>query len=274
MRKRIISSVITFLILAFLIGMPVSIQAEPTQNVYDDALLLSEEEAATLSEEIDALEEKTGWVIFAVSTEDAQGKSAMAYGDDFFDNNTAEDASGVVFLIDMDNREVWISTCGEAIRYLTDKKLDNMLDNCYGYVSEAEYFSCFEAMVNDVEYYYDCGIEEGQQNYDVETGAVSRYHGISLMETGVALLLAVGAGILFFGFIVGKYRLKFNTDTYDFRRYGKLNLTNQVDHLVNVTHTQRRIQSSSGGGGGSSSGRSSTHRSSSGRSHGGSGRKF
>lgn len=274
MRKKITGSIISFLTLALLVAMPLCVQAEPTQNVYDDAALLSETEAAALSEKIDALEEQTGWVIFAVSTEDALGKSARAYADDFFDMNTAEDASGVVFLIDMDNREIWISTCGDAIRYLTDRKLESMLDNSYAYVSEGEYDSCFDSMIEDAEYYYGSGIEEGQYNYDVETGAVSRHYGISPMEAGAALLAAVGAAVIFFIVIVGKYRLKLNTNQYDFRSYGKLNLTNRVDHLVNVTHTQRRIQSSNGNGGSRSSGRSSTHHSSSGRSHGGSGRKF
>lgn len=273
MRNKITSSVILFFMMAFLTINPVYASSEPVQKVWDAAALLSETEAVTLTEEIVLLEEKTGWEIFAVSTEDAEGKSARAYADDFFDANTAEDASGVVLLIDMDNREVYISTCGEAIRYLTDTKLEHMLDNCYGYVADAEYFSCFESMVKDVDYYYTGGIQEGQYNYDVETKEVSRYHGISILEAAGAFIAAIVAAVIFFVVVIGKYRLKFRTDQYDFHRYGSVQLTNTEDRLVNVTHTKHRIQSSSSGGG-SSSGRSSTHHSSSGRSHGGSGRKF
>ena len=274
MRKKIINSVMLFLGVVLFVGMPVYAATETAENVTDGADLLTDEEETVLSEEVSELEAKTGWDIFVVTTADAEGKSATAYADDFFDENTAEDASGVVLLIDMDNREVYISTCGESIRYLTDKRQDAIFDECYDEVVDAEYFSCFGTMLYDVEYYYDKGIEEGQYNYDTETGERSYYHGISLMELAGALIIAVIVGVVFYVFIVGKYRLKFNTDKYDYHKYGKVNLTHRQDQLVNVTHTQRRIQSSSGGGGSHSSGRSSTHRSSSGRSHGGSGRKF
>ncbi len=275
MRKKIVNSIALFLGVVFLAGMPVYAAADEAGNVFDDASLLTEAEIVTLSDEISTLETKTGWDIFVVSTADAEGKSTIAYADDFFDMRTEENASGVVLIIDMDNREVYISTGGAAIRYLTDSRLDAILDDCYDEVLEEDYFGCFETMLYDVEYYYDKGIQEGQYNYDVETGEVSRYHGLSLMEVATALIAAIVAGAAFFVITVGKYRLKFNTDKYDFHKYGRVHITNSQDQLVNVTHSQHRIQSSSGGGGShGSSGRSSTHRSSSGRSHGGRGRSF
>lgn len=249
-----------------------------TENVYDDAYLLSASEAETLSQEISELKQETGWEIFAVSTDDAEGKSARAYADDFYDAHTAEDSDGVALLIDMDNREIYISTYGEAVRYLDDNRLDAILDDAYYYVADAEYMECFEAMLDGVADYYRRGIPEGQYNYDTETGAISKHYGITLTEILPVLLVAVIVGLVIFFSVVGKYRLKFGTYKYDFHRYGKLRLSNREDQFINQTLTQRRIQTqssgSSSGSRSSSSHRSSTHRSSSGRSHGGRGRKF
>ena len=43
-------------------------------NVYDDGELLSETELSTLSESIDTFAEKSGWNVYALTTEDAGGK--------------------------------------------------------------------------------------------------------------------------------------------------------------------------------------------------------
>lgn len=277
MMKKIKKMCFLCLTMLMLLGvMPV--YAETVGNVYDDAGLLTSEEISYLDSEIEALKDVTGWEIFAVSTSDTNGKSAMVYADDFFDTHTAEDADGVVLLIDMDNREMYISTCGEAIRYLTDGRLDHILDDAYYYASDSDFYNCFLAMAGGVENYYNAGIVNGQYNYDTETGQVSRYHSITLTEAMGALIAAIGVGLAIYLIVVGKYRLHFDTYKYDYHKHGSVRLNVNEDQFINRTVTQRRIQTSSGGSGGShhssSSHRSSTHHSSSGRSHGGSGRKF
>lgn len=270
----------------------INVYAAQKGDVYDDAGLLTEQEIDALNEKITALKENTGWNIYAVTTEDAGGKSAMAYADDFFDSHSTEKEDGVAVLIDMDNREIYLSTCGEAIRYLTDERLDYILDDAYEEISAGNYADCLGAMIDGVAYYYDgsksenqynydgetAGIPADQYNYDEETGEISVYRSITLWEALIAVAIAAGTFAVVFGGIVGKYRLKFGNYEYEFRRFSRVNLENSRDALVNSTITHRRIPQNTGGGGGSShhssSGRSTTHSSSSGRSHGGSGRKF
>lgn len=247
--------------------------AEAEGNVYDEASLLSESERSGLSESITQLQETSGWNVYAVTTEDAQGKSAMAYADDFFDEHSPEQEDGVVTLIDMDNREIYISTSGEAIRYLTDDRIEHILDAAYGYASEADYGNCLQAMLDGVADYYQAGIPDGQYNYDSETGEISRYRSLTPGEAGIAVLAAIGVGTVVFLFIIGKYRLKFGTYQYAFRDYGTVDLHVEDDRFVNQTVTHRRIPKQTNSGGGHS-GASTTHRSSGGRSHGGGGRSF
>lgn len=244
--------------------------------VFDYAGLMSEDEITALEMQIAAMKEKTGWDIFAVTTDYAEGKSAVAYADDFYDERTAEDSDGILVLIDMDNREIYISTCGNAIRYLTDARIERVLDDGFYYVSNGEYASCLSAMLSTSEYYYDAGIQESQYNYDVETGAVSEYRTLTWMEVVPVFFLAVVVGLVIFFSVKKSYSMKGGRYEYPYMKYGKLDITDHQDQFLRTHTTHHRIQtsSSSGGSSRSSSGRSSTHRSSSGRSHGGGGRRF
>lgn len=252
----------------------VTTYAAEDDNVYDDAGLLTEGEISTLNQKINDLEAESGWNVYAVTTDDAMGKSATAYADDFFDAHSPEQEDGVALLIDMDNREITISTCGEAIRYLTDARIDYILDDAYTDVSNGDYGDCLITMVDGVAGYYQRGISEGQYNYDTETGAVSRYHTLTLAEAGITALVALVCGILLYAAVAAKYTLRLGTYCYDFRANGKVALRIKQDNFVNQTVTQRRIPKETSSSSGHSSGRSSTHHSSSGRSHGGGSRKF
>ncbi len=246
-------------------------------NVYDDANLLTDAEIAELNAQILNLKNLTDWDVFAVTTNDANGKSAMEYADDFYDERTEVDSHGVLVLIDMDNREIYISTYGEAIRYLTDARIERILDEGFYYVSDGEYYNCFNAMLSVVREYYKDGIHQDQYNYDVDTGAISEYRSITTMELGATVLVGalVAAGI-YFG-VTKSYSIKGGKYEYPYMKYSKIDIIEHEDRYIRTHTTHHRIERNTSSGGGRSSGgghRSSTHRSSSGRSHGGGGRKF
>lgn len=280
--RKIWKSLSALLCICMMIAVPVAAGAAESSDsgiqsfVYDNAGLLSVEEMASLDEQISEMQEETGWDIFAVTVDDTNGKSSMEYADDFYDMRTADDSDGILVLIDMDNREIYVSTCGKAIRYLTDVRIERVLDAGYTYVSDGDYAACLSAMLQKAAYYYEAGIPENQYNYDVETGAVSRYHSLTWAEIIPVLLLASGAGIGVYVFVIRSYSLKGGRYDYPYVKYGNVTLTEREDRFIRAHTTHQRLHEDRGGsgGGGHSSGRSSTHHSSSGRSHGGGGRKF
>lgn len=273
MKKRL--KRMLFLVVCVLFLGSGSVYAKEEGNVYDGAGLLTDGDIAMLNMVIGVLEEESGWNVYAVTTADAGGKTAGAYADDFFDTHSTEQEDGVTALIDMDNREIYISTCGEAIRYLTDERIESVLDEAYEQISEEDYAACLHVMILGIEKYYQEGIPSNQYNYDEDTGAISRYHSLTWLEIMVAIVVSVTVGILVYAAVVGKYRLKFGGYQYPFHDYGQVNLRVSDDRFLNQTVTHRRIpKQTSSGGNQSSSGRSTTHQSSSGRSHGGGGRHF
>ena len=150
------------------------------QRVYDQADLFSEEEEAGLEEKIQGLQEKTGMDVVLVTAKDAQGKSSEEYADDFYDENdfgTGEEGSGVLYLMDMDNRELYISTCGEMIWILTDERVDAMLDAGMVHMGRGDYAGCAKRLFSDTEKWYDKGAAGGQVQVDRDTGEILRYPG-------------------------------------------------------------------------------------------------
>ncbi len=252
-------------------------------HIYDDADLLTAEEESGLEAQIERMHESWDMNFLAVTTEDASGKSSMEYADDFYDAKypEASEEDGILYLIDMDHREIYLSTSGEAIRYLTDARIERILDEAYEAVAEGDYYGTFQAFLDATEDYLSQGIPSDQYHYDVETGERDEYHApvsaqspkITVTEAVIALVAALLAAGGTCGVIVGKYQLKFEDFHYDAYTDAEVRLWVNEDRLINSFITHRKIPQNNGNSGGGGS-RSSVHHSSSGRSHGGGGRGF
>lgn len=253
------------------------------KRVFDQAALFTDQEIAEMETKIEEMRDRYNMDFVVVTTYDAEGKSARDYADDYYDYGgfgVGSDYRGVLFLIDMDNREAWISTTGAAINILTDGRIDDILDEAYIGLSNEEYGEAAFAFLERADAFMQQGVPEGQYQYDPETGRVIKYRSLTLMEILVAVVISLGAGLLCCVVVWRKYRMKSTGEGYPFRQNGKLLLTHNEDRFINKSLSSVIVQStsSSRSRGRSSSGRSytrsTTHRSSSGRSHGGGGRKF
>lgn len=251
--------------------------------VYDNASLLTAGEAQELSERAGRLSEYWNMDFGVVTTDDAQGKTSREYADDFYDTHfdTSDGRGGVLYLIDMDNREIYLSTCGQAIRYLTDERIGRILDRAYEKIADGDYYGTFDAFFTATEEYLEKGIPSNQYNYDTETGERDYYQNtakkpkqITLWETVLALTAALLAAGGTCGFIVGKYKLKFEDFHYDAYTDSDVRLSLKEDRLINSFVTHRHIPKNNGSSGGGGGAGSSVHHSSGGVSHGGGGRKF
>lgn len=261
---------------------------QANQRLFDEAGLLSGAEQERLEDALADCRKKTGMDVSAVTAYNDGARSAMEYADDYYDYNdfgTGKDKSGVLVLIYMDapgrrGGECWISTSGNMIRILTDKRVDLILDDMYDYLGIQDYYGAVLAFTRDIEYYVDKGIQAGQYNYDTETGEISIYRSIRWYEAAFAVIApAMIAGSVCLG-IKGRYSMKQSdreraNSLLAYRADAKYRFGDVNDILLNKFVTSAPIpRGGSGSGGSGSSGRSSTHRSSSGRSHGGGGRRF
>ncbi len=252
-------------------------ESAPAQ-VTDQAEILSSYEERQLANMVEEVELTTNWDVMVVTVADAGGESAGQVAEDWVNAHTVSD-NGVICLVDMDNRELYLSAFGEAIYYLTDERREEILDSAYYEATDGDYDKAVEQMLTGVSDALQRGIPDNQYTYDEETRETVYYDSkgrrITLWEFLLAVAAGLAAGGITIGVIVGKYRLKFGGYQYSCRECGHVELDTSRDTFVNQIVTHRRIPKSPppGSGSGSRSGRSSVH-SSGGRKFSGSGRKF
>lgn len=254
--------------------------AEPEATyVYDQAGLFSSDEIQQLNEEIQNLKSETDMDYVVVTTDDADGKTSRKYADDFYEATglgTHDNYSGMLYLIDMDNREIYISTEGDMTRYLTDERIDTILNHAYTKVSNGDYAGSALAVLQDTDSYIAAGIPSNQYNYSSETGETDPYYqrGFPVPALVFGAIAGLIAALYTFFSVRRKYQLTAPTYHYPLSEKSELKLTVREDRLISQFVTHRKIPKSPPPSSGSGSGRTTTHVSGSGRVHGGGGRKF
>lgn len=249
-------------------------------QVIDDANEISASQEAEIAKVIDAIEHEHLIDIVVLVTYDVPDDYSdslwrvEAYADDYYDYNgygMGDDASGMIYLIDLNNRVQWVSTCGVLVDYIGDSKIDRILDAADPYVRDDEYGSAALAAAEEIGDIMDEGRSRGYFEYD-ENG--QRCSGLKNPLLPVEMLIAAGAGLgvalVFFGVVNGAYNLKGSTYSYELGRKSTFQMISDDEQYLRQVVT-RTARSSGSSGSGRSGG---VHRSSSGRSHGGGGRRF
>lgn len=260
------------LLLVALAWPPLTASADTT-HIEDGVGLFTNEEIQGLENKAQDLSDKIKGGVYLVTT-NTNSEEPRKFSDDYLREKVGNDNNGAVLLLDMGQREVYVSTSGNMIDYITDSRLNNMLDQITPNLSDGQYYEAATAYFDQADAYVEAGVPGGHYRIDEETGKITYYKTITWMEGLIALLLAAVAAIAFFVIIKSKYQLKLGTYSYPYQENADVNLTVNENQLVNSFVTTRRIPRNtnnlSGGGGG---GGSSTH-SSGGGTFGGGGRSF
>ena len=232
------------LTLAMLLALALPVMAAGGDYLVDDADLFTSAQERSLSKLLKEISQEYEVDVVVVTADDLGGKSSQSYADDFFDyGGYGED--GILWLIDMDNRQSTFSTTGTCIDIFNDDTLELFQDELTPYLTDEEY-------------------KEAVEHF----GALCReYLGFDVL-TALLIALVVGLVVAAIATAVMKGQLKSvhsKADAADYMKPGSLQLTEARDFYL--YHTMTRVAKPKDNG-------SSTHTSSSGRSHGGSSRSF
>ena len=115
-------------------------------GIYDEADLLSASEEKRLIEDMQTLTDYGNVIFYSISKTDKQpaSKAEELYAGLYGGNNV----SGTLFLIDMQNRELYLYNAGrEGVRgdmsyVITSGKSSSIMDNVYKYASDGNYYKC------------------------------------------------------------------------------------------------------------------------------------
>lgn len=243
-------------------------------KIYDFANLLTDSEEEKLYNEVESYIEKTKYDIAIVTTDENNKRNEVEYADDFYDYNEfgySDTRDGVLLLIDMDNRKVYISTTGYAIKIYDDSRIDSVIDSGYDDLKAGNYYQTFSSMIASLSDYFDQGASEINEKVLIDEFGkpyIEKNLNYFLIAFLSLIVTSIISTITYF-----KSRLKIKVaSTISYLKDKNINLRNDI--LVNSVVTKHYRNTDSGGSGGNHAGGSSYHSSSSGSFHGGGGRGF
>ena len=253
-----------FMLLLVLGVVPVFAADTNQTRVVDEASLLSESEISALQQKTDQIAGKYDFDVVIVTVNSLDGKTAEEYADDYYDYHDYRN-DGILLLTAMDDRKWHISTTGKGIEYFTDYGCEYIGDKVKEKLSDGDYNAAYETFVKEC----DSFLKEAQNGTPYDVGHEKHSIMFFVVPYGIAFLVSVIFAICYVADL--KHKLNTTTPTGNAAVYIK-NIHKQKDQdefIRSFVTTVARPQSSS-----SSRGGSSTHTSSSGRSHGGTGGSF
>lgn len=278
MKKRIVTVIFTliFCVASLVTGFAYSDRELPL--LVDDADLLTDSEEISLNSELERISGEQECEVAIVTVYSLDGKTATEYADDFFDYNGYgydDNDDGILLLVSMEDSDVAISTHGFAIEAFTDAKQDYMYDEFLPYLSSGDYkeaFKTFAELCDEI-------LTQAKNNsqYGAENGSDSDYpYSYDQPEeifSTKRILISLGVGVVIALIITGIMRgqlksVRFQPAATSYVQQNSLNISLSKDLFLYRKVDRRAIPKNNSSGG------SSTHRSSSGRTHGGSSRKF
>lgn len=242
--------------------------SDSKKYVVDAANLLSESETAELSNRLEEISNRQKLDIVVVTTDTLYDYSPMEFADDFFDYNNygyGDTRDGILLLVSMEQRDYWLSTSGNGIYIFTDAGIDYIGEQIVPSLSRGDYADAFNIYADQCDKF----AEHIKTSAPYDRESLPRK---SLSVKWIFYAIIIGFVFAMISICVMASKLKsvrIQRGAANYIKSGSMNITESRDlFLYRNIHRVRRPENNSRSRG------SSTHRSSSGRSHGGGGGKF
>lgn len=205
----------------------------------DQADYLSPDQEAELSK-VMIETGKYGNVVF-ITTDNSSYNTAEAYAVDYFEERYGDTSSGVVFIVDMDNREIYLMSEGNLRKSLTNSRCTSITDNTYRYATEAGGRN-----------FYKCAYKTFEQVNKALTGKFiftpMRFICAALLALIIAMLINYRIAKSYSKPAKASDKVLLNSMAY------QINIANARAQKTNSTKTYSPRSSSSGSSGGHSGG--------------------
>ena len=261
MKKKV--SMILLVVFLWVVALP-AFAAGEVPRLVDNADLLTPSEEQTLLSTLDEISLRQQVDVVVVTVDSLGYKSPMQYADDFYDEN-GYSYDGVLLLVSMEERDWYISTCGYGITAFTDAGLEYISDQFLPDLSDGDYSEAFMTYAELCdEFITRARSGRAYDRHDLPRGDFN-----FLASLVIATVVGFAVAFIVTGVMRGQLQsVRAQSTAANYVKPGSMNVSQAQDLFLyhRVSRRPRPRDSSSGG--------SHTHRSSSGRSHGGRGGKF
>lgn len=258
--KKIFSIMMMLLLIA---ALSLNVLAASDDRLVDEADLISAFEEDYLRNRLNEISDQHDFDVVIVTVPALNGQSAESYADDYYDYHNYR-PDGVLLLVSIYDRYWHISTTGFGITAFTDAGLAYVEEQFMDDLSDGNYSDSFNSFVTVSE---DMIIQaKNGEAYDIGNMPKAPFNPMKTLL--ISLLIGLVAGLIAVGILFAQLKtVRSQPAATQYVRSGSLELTRCNDlYLYHQIHRVKRETSSSGG--------SSTHRGSSGTSHGGRGGSF
>lgn len=247
---------------------------DATEKVYDFADLLTDNEEKKIYNQAVKFIDKIDLDLAIVTVSDynktdCNGSCTRTYADDFYDYNefgVGAYHSGVLFLVDMKNRTIYMTTTGKAMDMYSDYRIEKIMDAIYQEFSNQNYYYGITKFMTILENYDTIGVANNKDShYEIlDDGRIVR---------DIPWLILIGGPLLITGIVmaimISKNKLvRVATSSREYLDKETLQTNVVKDRFVHTHTSKTPIYHSSGSSGGGG------HSGSSGVSHGGGGHRF
>lgn len=234
-------------------------------RVVDNADVIEPIPESTISMDLDDISTSYECDVVIVTVPSTYGMGATAFADDYFDYNGygfGSEYDGILFLVSMDEREWAFSTCGNAMDIFNDDVLIYMEDEIVSYLRRNQYKEGFTKFASLCEQFLSSA--ENGVIYNEDTLPSPSFDPSNIMFAIImGLVIAIIVVVIFRNQLKS---VKKKAGANDYMKSGSMKVTESRDMFL-YSHVSKRAKPKSSSGGGS-------HRSSSGRSHGGRSGRF
>lgn len=250
--RKAFAALMMMLVVLCVFSTPVEAKKSHPDRVVDEADVLTSAEFDKLTSKVDRISEKYEIDVCIVTEYYMTGYNAQASADDIYDYGgygMGSDDSGIMLYISTFDNDWAITTYGKAKKIFTDKDLDEIISEFKPYLSKGNFYEGFNTFAEACE----------KEIKDDTSFHFVRYLLISIL---VGLVVA----IIYILVLWSKLRSVRAVDSAaNYVVNGSLNITNGRELYLYRTLQVTKRETSSG---------TTTHTSSSGRSHGGASGKF
>lgn len=242
-----------------------------TDRVVDDAMLLTADEAQMLRTKLNEISSQYQCDVAIVTTNSEDIRSeydAMVYADDFFDYNgygIGSGRDGIILLVSIhnSNRFYWFSAHGYGSTAFSDDDTEHMGEQIVPYLKSGDYYSAFVRYAEMAE----DQLEYARTNVGNE-GAYAKKSAFDITRLLIAFAAGVIISFIATGIMRGKLKsVRMQSGAGNYVRNGSMNITNSRDTFL-YSHVDRTAIPQD------DNSHSSSHTSSSGSTHTGSGGSF
>lgn len=183
------------LIILLIFSLSLSVSAGSQGFVDDYVDILTANEAEELNSKIQDITETYSLTICILTVDSLDGMSAQQYADRYYDKNlrTLSSGNGILLMVAKADREWVVTINGETASVITNRDIDNIMDNILSDLSAGNYYWAFCDFLDSVKSEYD------------------NYSGQDSDSWFPRLLIAIAIGLAAAGITIFVMRSKMNT---------------------------------------------------------------